>query len=161
MFTYLFGPVAGTAITSEPALFAILVVFGVGLLISLLSLLVSRRLKESNPLASKQIGRLGQALLWVSVSALVVCGFFYEGAIFTRRFWPYVMLLALYGVILYTMYFYFTRYPALEAAQDAERQRRKRYIPVPQTLATPRAATTGRPSGQGESNRRRKRKSRR
>ena len=156
MFNYFFGPVAGTALTSEPALFALLITFAVSLVISVLVLILVRRYRSSNPLAAKQLNRLGQALLWFSVAALLVCGFFYEGAIFTRRMWPYLMLLPIYGTILYAMYFYFTRYPDLERVQQADREKRRKYIPAPHTLGPARASATPRTS-----DRRRRRRARR
>ena len=135
MLSYLFGRVSGTALTTEPALFAMLVVFGVGLLVGVALWLLSRRFRGSNPLAARQTRRLGIWLFGVSAFALTVAGFFSQDALFTRRFWLYLMLLLLYAVIGYALYFYFTSYPRLERQQQVEREKRRKYIPAPHTLA--------------------------
>ncbi len=150
--SYLFGPVAGGALTAEPALLAMLIFFAISTLTGAIIWYASGRYRRSNPLASRQLNRLGQWLFWVGLAALTISGMFHENALFNRRFWLYLMLLAVYVVVFYALYFRHTQYPHLQRAQEAEQARRKKYVPSPQTLGMNQQQTSGEPT-----NRRRRR----
>lgn len=135
MLSYLTEQAPGDALTLEPALFALLVVFAVATLLGALIWLLAGRRRKYNPLAATYLGRLGTTLFWVGLSALIVAAFFSQEALFVRRFWLYLMLLSLYAVMAYALYFYFTSWPELAERQRAEREKRRRYIPAAHTLA--------------------------
>ncbi len=134
---YLFGPAAGQAITLEPPLLAMLVFFAITTLIGAVLWYVSGRWKRSNALAGSEARRLGQALFWAGVVALLVAGLFHEGALLRQRFWLYLMLLVIYSVVAYALYYRFVHYPQMEQQRQAEQARRRRYVPPPQSLNMP------------------------
>ncbi len=134
MITYLFSPVFGTTLTLEPTLTAILAVFVVTTLVGAGVWLLSRRYRHSDPLAHRQLGRLGQWLCYTGIGALIIAACFYEDALFNRRFWLFLMLVCIYAVVGYALYSYFRRYPALERAQEEQRSRRQKYVPTPHSL---------------------------
>lgn len=147
MSSYLFGSVTGSALTNEPALVAMLTVFVVTLLLGGGVWLLARNYHSANPLAEKQLKRLGGWLFWAGLIALGVAGSFYENVLLNKRFFMYLALLAIYAIVLYTVYFKFARYAELYREQQAERDRRRKYIPAPHTLGKGRSTAAERPPG--------------
>lgn len=150
---YLFGQAAGQAITLEPPLLAMLIFFTVTTLTGAALWYFANRWQRTNDLAGSHARRLGQALLWSGLVALVISAFFYEGALFRQRFWLYLMLLVIYGLVAYALYFRFTQYTRLEGHRQAEQGKRRRYVPPPHSLSMPS------PSSSRKSSSKRRRKS--
>lgn len=134
MINYWFRPVEPEVLTEEPALLAILITFVVTVLAGMVYLLISRRLRAGNPLASKWTGILGQTLFWVGVWNLFMAFCFWNGVLFNWRAWLVLGLLAIYAVLGYATYYYLTRYQELVREQQAERERRRRFVPAPAAL---------------------------
>lgn len=146
---YLFGQVSGDALTVEPAMRAMLIVFVTTTLLGLVIYLAARRLEPAKRLQIEHLRRLGGWMLSVGLTALAVSWFFYEGALFTRRFFLYLMLFAVYAVVLYALYYKYTRYAELDRMERAEQERRRTYVPAPHTLTTRRTTARTRVSGRG------------
>ena|GEM_PF-1177867 len=146
---YLFGQVSGDALTVEPAMRAMLIVFATTALLGLVIYLSARRLEPSKRLQIEHLRKLGGWMLSVGLAALAVSWFFYEGALFTRRFFLYLMVFAVYAVVLYALYYKYTRYAELERIEHADRERRRTYIPAPHTLTTRRTTAKTRVSDKG------------
>ena len=143
---YLFGQAPGQALTVEPPLLAMLVFFGVTTLLGALLWFVARRHHSLHDLAQAQLARLANWLFWTGAVALLIAGFFYEGALFRQRFWLYLLLLPIYAVIAYALYFRYTRYPELHRRRQEALARRRRYVPAPESLQMHRPRSTSRSS---------------
>ena len=152
--TNLFGPVPGTAIWEEDILRGMLLAFAGYALAGLLFRLVGRRYRSSNPLAYTYMSRLGSALLWAAIPALLICGMFYEDALFNRRWVPWLLTLILWGIMIYAGYFLLRRYPELDRLQRDQREKRRRYVPAPSSLAA--TPTPAAPVPRPPANRRRR-----
>ncbi len=146
---YLFGQVSGDALTVEPAMRAMLIVFATTTLLGIVIYLSARRFDPDKRLQIDHLRRLGGWMLSVGLTALAVSWFFYEGALFTRRFFLYLMVFAVYAVVLYALYYKYTRYAELERIERADQERRRTYIPAPHTLTTRRSTAKSRVSGKG------------
>ncbi len=144
---YLFGPADGGVLVREPALLGILTLSVATLLAGIVVWFVARRFSHRNPLAHRELSRLGSWLSWSAFASLVLCFFFFENA-FNRRFLLYAMLIWLWILIGYAIYHLLTGYPALQRAQEAERERRRKYVPAPSSLAS---RSTADMASQGES----------
>lgn len=144
LFRYLTDDVTGESLTDEPALLAMLIVFFITTAVGLAIWFLSRRYEARNPLAASKLNLLGNALGWTGVTALIIAGCFSQNALFTRRFWLYLALLAIYAVLFYYAYYYLTQYTELERIQRQEREARRKYTPAPHTLAGGKEPTTTR-----------------
>ena len=137
MVDYLFGILSGQELTTEPALFGVLVVYIFSTLLGAGIWYWSKRYIESNPLASKYLRVMGGTFFWLGIASLLVAGCFYQGVIFNRRAWLYFMLLLIYATIVYSLYFYFTKYQEMYRMQVEAERRRKRYVPTSTSLKGP------------------------
>lgn len=125
-WTYMTGPAVGGALTVESGLLAVLWSFVAYLVAAILFKLFARHQRGRNEVAHHQLDRLGNALLYASIPALLLAWAFYEGA-YNKRFVLFLMLLVLWAIMFYAIYFLLDRYPVLARAQrDAQEQERLR-----------------------------------
>ena len=157
-WTYMTGPAAGGALTVESGLLAVLWSFVAYLIAGLGFKLVARRFRERNEVAHHQLDRLGNALLYAAIPALLLAWAFYEGA-YDKRFVLFLMLLVLWAITFYAIYFLLERYPVLARAQRRALEEERSRVAVPaRSLAEAVPATT--PGAVSSGTRRRRRASR-
>jgi hypothetical protein len=151
-----------TSSPTDPSIGIFAIIFGILMVVLIVGATYAYRVlrprwKATNPALYKAVPRFGQPALWIGVLGLIFIVFrLVQLDFLNKRFWLYLVGLALLGLLGWILYWYRTSYPN-EIAKFQKTQKARQYMPGnakaqvrgPIGPSTPIAPTKGSPSKPG------------